>query len=114
MQPKTVNLYVHDIDVVVQEFIQLTKKCRDDKGETPADYGNYIQNFTLEAIGTIALDTRLNVLEPKEGNVGTEMAKLIDRIFYLSYQLDVLPSIWKYVKTPMFKQLMVLLDKMTK
>lgn len=113
MQPKTVNLYVGDIDKVAQDFIAVTKKYRDAKNETPADYGQFVQRFALEAVATIALETRLNVLEPSKENKGSKLAKAVDKVFYLSYQLDVLPSVWKYVSTPTYREQMKNLDIMT-
>lgn len=111
MQPKTVGLYVSDIDDVAQDFVELTKKSLDAKQETPADYGTYLQRFAMEAIATVALETRLNVLDPSGQNKGAELAKLTDDVFYLTYQLDILPSIWKFYKTPTFHKLMKTLDQ---
>lgn len=35
-------------------------------------------------------------------------------MFELTYQLDILPSIWKYYKTPAFKRLMTIFDELTR
>lgn len=113
MQPKTVGLYVPVIDEVARDFVEITKKYRSANNEMPAEYGNYIQRYSLEAIATIALDTRLNVMEPKRDNKGTELAIVADRIFELSYHLDFLPSFWKYVRTPKFNEMMRSLQRMT-
>lgn len=111
MQPKTVSLYVPEIDKVAQDFIDLTKRNLDKENETPKNYGAFIQQYTMEAIGTIAFDTRLNVLEPKEGTRGTELTKLVNEMLQLTYELDFLPSIWKYVWTPKYNRFMKVMNK---
>uniref|UniRef100_A0A336MMT9 CSON003993 protein n=1 Tax=Culicoides sonorensis TaxID=179676 RepID=A0A336MMT9_CULSO len=113
MQPKVVSLYVPRIDKVTRDFIDVTKRSRDDFNETPSDYGNYVQRWALESIGEIALDTRFGVLEKREGNKGDILAKLVEDFFYYSYKLDTQPHIWRYVKTPGFYRMMKLLDNMT-
>lgn len=111
MQPKTVALYVPKIDQVAQDFIQLTRSSRDTADETPADYGMWCQRYALESIGVVALDRRLNVLAPDEGNRGTLLATAVDKMFTLTYKLDFMPSIWRYWTTPTFVKLMKTLDE---
>lgn len=111
MQPRTVALYVPKIDEVARDFVELTKNSLDANGETPADYGMWCQRFALESIGLVALDRRLDILAPKEGNIGSKLAVSVDQIFQLSYKLDFMPSIWRYWKTPTFVKLMKTLDE---
>lgn len=113
MQPKVVSLYVPRIDQVTRDFVEVTRRSRDELGETPADFGNYIQRWAMESIGDIALDTRLGVLEKREGNKGDTLSKLVDDFFYLSYKLDGQPHIWRYIRTPNFYKMMRTLDAMT-
>lgn len=113
MQPKTVNLYVPEIDEVARDFIEITRKYRNSNNETPADYGTCIYQFALESISTVALEARLNIMEPKRENKGKELVALVRKIFYLSYELDFRPSIWKYIRTPMFNDMTETANRMT-
>lgn len=113
MQPKVVSLYVSRIDQVTRDFVEVTRKARDESYETPSDFGSFIQRWALESIGDIALDTRLGVLEKRDGNKGDILSKLVDDFFYLSYKLDGQPHIWRYIRTPSFYKMMRTLDGMT-
>lgn len=114
MQPKTVELYIEQIDQVTRDLVEIVKKARDDKNETPADFSSYIERWSLESIGTIALDTRLGVLQPSTNNKGDRLAFLMDQMFELSFKLEVMPSPWRYFATPKFIKLMKIFDEATK
>lgn len=107
-------LYVPVIESVTKDFVELTRKCLDEDGVTPANYGHYIQRFSLEAMATIALDTRLNLMDPNQNKTGDELVEVMDRLFTISYQLDVMPSIWRYLKTPMLREMMKVVDRRTR
>ena len=112
MQPKTVALYVPKIDQVARDFVALTADSRNiQTNQTPADYGMWCQRYALESIGLVALDRRLNVLAPTEANRGTLLAASVDKMFNLVYELDFLPSLWRYWTTPKFVRLMRVLDE---
>jgi hypothetical protein len=53
------------------------KQIRDQNNETPANFGNHLNRWSLESIGVIALDTLLGVLD--EGKE-TERSKLIIKV----------------------------------
>lgn len=114
MQPKTVELYVDRIDEVTRDLVEIVKNARDTNNETPADFSRYLERWSLESIGTIALDTRLGVLHPSANNKGDRLAKLMDQMFDISFQLEVMPSLWRYVTTPKFVKLMKIFDEVTK
>ena len=86
------------------------KQIRDEKNETPEDFHNYLNEWALESIGLIALDKRLGVMENPQSS---DINRLMKEIFKMSYEYDVLPSIWRTFKTPGFKNVMKTYEKLT-
>lgn len=43
-------------------FCSRLAKKRDDKNELPANFGDYLNKWSLESVACIALDTRLNIM----------------------------------------------------
>lgn len=89
-------------------------RIRDDKNELPGDFSQWLNRWALETMGVLALDTRLGVLDESESEEAKSIVDNIRQFFELTYQLDVLPSVWKYYKTPTFHKLMSVLDVLTR
>ena len=66
MQPKTVRLYVPKIEEIADEFIAKMKSKLNSKSELPDDFLNELNRWSLESVGYIALDRRLNVISDEE------------------------------------------------
>lgn len=113
LQPKVVAQYVEKIDEVTREFIEIVKQTRDDNGETPAKFADLINRWALESIGVIALNSRLDVLRQKPGNEGDRLGKLVAEMLELSFQLDVMPSLWRYIPTRKSKRFIKVSDEIT-
>ncbi|XP_052870891.1 cytochrome P450 CYP12A2-like [Anopheles cruzii] len=113
MQPKTIKLYIDQVDEVAREFLEILAKLRDAKQELPADFDQWLNRWALETMGVMALDTRLGVLQTEQTEEAKKILALVRNVFDLSYLVDVLPSIWKYYKTPTFKKLMDTFDEFT-
>ncbi|XP_053692836.1 cytochrome P450 CYP12A2-like [Sabethes cyaneus] len=114
MQPKIVKQYVDKVDDVAREFMLVVKNIRDDKNELPADFDQWLNRWALETMGVLALDTRLGVLAKQQSDEAEHIVKSIRQFFELTYQVDVMPSIWMYIKTPTFRKLMNTLDDLTR
>uniref|UniRef100_A0A1S4JS48 Uncharacterized protein n=1 Tax=Culex quinquefasciatus TaxID=7176 RepID=A0A1S4JS48_CULQU len=114
MQPKTIQLYVDKLDEIAREFMKMYEEIRDEKNETPADFSQWLNRWALETVGVLALDTRLGVLGKDISADTKSIMTNIREFFELSYHLDILPSIWRYYKTPTFKRLMTVLDELTR
>lgn len=114
LQPKTVRTYIEPVDGVVQDFIERIKSIRDEQNEVPKDFQNEMNKWALETVGIISLDTRLGVLGdiPKDSDP-QKLIQCVHDFFHLSFELEFLPSIWRYYKTPKFQQMMETLDAMT-
>ncbi|XP_049534811.1 probable cytochrome P450 12a5, mitochondrial isoform X1 [Anopheles darlingi] len=113
MQPKTMRLYVDKVDEVAREFLEIVAGLRDSKQELPGDFDQWINRWALETMGVLALDTRFGVLKTDQTEEAKKILALVRNIFDLSYQLDILPSMWKYYKTPTFNNLMTTFDELT-
>lgn len=91
-------------------------KLRDTKNELPDDANNEFNKWALESIGRIALDSRFGCLKDgvtKDSDT-QKMISAVDAFFELTYKLEILPSIWKIIKTPQYKELINALETMTK
>uniref|UniRef100_A0A8D8DJQ9 Cytochrome P450 CYP12A2 n=4 Tax=Culex pipiens TaxID=7175 RepID=A0A8D8DJQ9_CULPI len=114
LQPKTIRLYVDKLDEVAQEFMGVIREIRDEKNELPADFNQWLNRWALETMGVLALDTRLGVLDKEMSTEISNIVKYNREVLELMYQLDILPSIWKFYKTKSFKRLMTLFDEVTR
>ncbi|KAL1397369.1 hypothetical protein pipiens_009812 [Culex pipiens pipiens] len=114
MQPKTIRLYVDKLDEIAREFMGVINGLRDEKNEMPGDFNQWLNRWALESIGVLALDTRLGALKKDLSADTSIMVTYIREMFELTYQLDILPSIWKYYKTPAFKRQMTVFDELTR
>lgn len=113
LQPKTVKLYIPSIDEVAVDFLSQVVAKRDANNELPADFNSGLTKWALESIGVIALNRRLGVLTDHNPQANALMQSVRD-FFALMFELEVKPSLWRYVSTPMFKELMKTFDVMTR
>ncbi|XP_033255007.1 probable cytochrome P450 12a4, mitochondrial [Drosophila miranda] len=112
MQPKNVRLYYKKMSQVNQEFVQRIKVLRDiDTQEAPDDFLNVINRWTLESVSVVTLDKQLGLLkESGDNDQAVLLFKYLDDFFELTADLEMKPSIWRYVKTPKLMKLMKSLD----
>lgn len=117
LKPSTVNTYVPIVDEIAIEFIERLKSLRSENSETPANFGYELNKWSLESIAAIALDQRLNVMKCSESDDSNsrprKLIEAIDVFFKLSYELEMQPSLWRYIETPKYKRLMKTFDTMT-
>lgn len=81
----------------------------------PANFGSYINCWSLESIVAVALETRLNILNgtSKDENA-KQLIKHIRIFFEQSFEYDAKPSVWKYYQTKGFKEFFKVYDVITK
>lgn len=114
MNPKAVKIYIPTIDKVTKDFIEVIKRKRDPKTlEMGDNFLDDINNWALESIAFIALNTRLGCLEESRSPDANALIEGMHSFFSLSYELDFLPSMWKYIATPKFNKLMKVLDEVS-
>ncbi|KAH8417248.1 hypothetical protein KR222_007047 [Zaprionus bogoriensis] len=116
MQPKNVRLYYKKMSQVNSEFVDLIRTIRDSSTlEAPADFIDHINRWTLESVSVVALDKQLGLLKnsEKQDNV-LLLFKSLDEFFTYAGILEVKPSLWRYIQTPMLKKLMRAYDNIQK
>ncbi|XP_022210878.2 probable cytochrome P450 12a4, mitochondrial [Drosophila obscura] len=112
MQPKNVRLYYRKMSQVNQEFVQRIKALRDvDTLEAPDDFIHIINRWTLESVSVVALDKQLGLLkESVQNDEAMKLFEYLDDFFELTAELELKPSVWRFVKTPKLMKLMKALD----
>ncbi|KAK7793314.1 hypothetical protein R5R35_011522 [Gryllus longicercus] len=112
MQPRSARRYFAPIDEVAQDFIGRMRDLRDENMELPAGFINELYKWSLESIALVALDTRLGCLAPNLAP-DSEPQRMIDAVqvmFEGFYKLDLQPSLWRLVSTPMWRRLVHAFD----
>lgn len=91
------------------------RKIRDSKTyELPENFEEELNRWSLEAISTIALDTRLGIMGNLDKNSKEhEFIAAVKTFFYLLSTLDFKPSLWKIFSTADFKEMTRVLDVIT-
>jgi cytochrome P450 family 12 len=114
MQPKVAKIYVPRVDEIAKEFVEIISSVRDSNLETPPNFGEYLNRWSLESISCIALDTRLKVMDDATQDAKAKtIIQAVRSFFELTYQVEFLPCPWKYYHTPTFKKLMATADDLT-
>ncbi|XP_019847577.2 probable cytochrome P450 12e1, mitochondrial [Bactrocera dorsalis] len=115
MQPKNAKLYLNTLLDINNEFLERIRHIREPSTmEVPEEFHDDINRLSFEGIAGIALNTRLGLIQKNRDTVeGKEIMKSIRNFFLLFEELEIKPSIWKYVKTPKFYDMMKTLDSMT-
>lgn len=116
LKPATVNVYIPGVDEIAIEFCDRIKTLRDDKNELPANFLYELNKWALETVASIAVDQRLHILDCKTNDPNdkaSQLIKAVDDFFTLSFQLEMNPSLWRYMKTSKYTQLMKVFDDLT-
>lgn len=115
LKPTIVNAYTPGVDEITIEFCDRIKKLRDSNNELPAKFLYELNKWSLESIASIAVNQRLHILDDQkdDDSPARKLIKSVDDFFTLSYQLEMLPSLWRYIATPKYKELMQTFDTMT-
>ncbi|KAH8264316.1 hypothetical protein KR038_006388 [Drosophila bunnanda] len=112
MQPKNVRLYYKKMSQVNQAFVQRIKDIRDPSTqEVPGDFIDTINSWTLESVSVVALDKQLGLLtEEGKDRDALQLFKYLEDFFVLSADLEMKPSLWRYIKTPKLKKFLAAMD----
>lgn len=114
MQPKTVKMYIGAVDKISSEFVERIRSIRDEKGEMPKDFHNELNKWALESIAFIALNQRLGLVGPTDrSSSGQQMIEAVQVFLDLSFKMEFLPSMWRFVETSDYKKMMKALHTVT-
>lgn len=108
MQPRVVDQYIVDLEEVAAQFVENIRlfSLENKDGEMPEHFLNEIYKWALESVGVLALDKHFGCLK-RNLNANCEAQQLIDcstDLFKLSAKLDLMPSVWKIVSTPLWRE----------
>lgn len=80
--------------------------------EVPENFEEEVNRWTLESVSVVALDKQLGLINANRSN--PQAKKLFDALnmfFELSGELELKPTIWRYIATPKFKKLIKVLGE---
>lgn len=106
MKPQAAKVYVPKVDEISTDFVNLIQASKDSGNRLDDDFLPLLGKWALESMCSLTMDVRIGLLGEQRNPRADNLMQLIKKFFEYSYQLDVLPSIWKYYKTPMFKAAM--------
>jgi len=79
--------------------------------EAPEDFIDTIKRWTLESVSVVALDKQLGLLkDSKKESEALRLFHYLDEFFIVSADLEMKPSLWRYIKTPKLKRVLKALD----
>lgn len=114
MHPKLVKSYIPTIDRIVQDFLSNLPSIQDEKGETPANFNDYLNRWSLESITAVVLEKRLGLMDFKNtAEDGLKIAAAIRKIFVLGVEFEMKPSLWRVYESKQFKELIQAYDDLT-
>ncbi|KAM8708853.1 hypothetical protein ACLKA7_015770 [Drosophila subpalustris] len=107
MQPKGLKMYYEPLSNINNEFIERIKEIRDPKSlEVPANFIEEIGRLIFESIALIAFDREMGIIRKRRDNPDAlTLFRTSREVFKLTFQLDVQPSMWKFVSTPTFRKM---------
>jgi cytochrome P450 family 12 len=81
------------------------KSIRDENNETPSNFFESLTEWSLESVALIALDKRLGLIDNPENS---KLCGMVKKVFEVTFEYDIQPSIWRYFKTPGFYKVLQL------
>jgi cytochrome P450 family 12 len=113
MQPRNNLQYIDKMNLVADELVDNVKFLAEQhNGEMPDNFNNELYKWSLESVGVVTLDKHLGCLK-RDLDSHSETQQLIQsvlQVFELTYKLDILPSMYKYVSTSNWRKLVKALD----
>ncbi|XP_022116862.2 cytochrome P450 CYP12A2 [Pieris rapae] len=107
LQPKGVKVYSKPLYQVAEDMVSRIQFLLDEK-HMVNNVRHEITMWSLESVAVVSLGQRLNLFDPNlpEDSPARKLTKNIHDVFYLAENLDLKPSLWRYISTPLFKKAM--------
>ncbi|GAB0094308.1 Cytochrome P450 [Sergentomyia squamirostris] len=112
MKPQITKGYTAAVDEVSTDFVKKLHNLRDSNQETPGNLFYQMNIWALESIAYITMNMRLGLLVDKPDASVEKIMENLKSLFDYINQLDFQPSIWKLVKTPVFRKQMQVMDEL--
>lgn len=82
--------------------------------EAPEDFENEILRLTFETVCSVALNRQLGLIRKNRDDPrAKELMSSVRQFLIESFDLEVQPAFWKFIKTKRFKEMMRILDRLT-
>ncbi|XP_055847821.1 cytochrome P450 CYP12A2-like [Episyrphus balteatus] len=108
MKSQNSRLYLGKMQAVSSEFLERIREIRDPTTmEVPDNFLDEINRLTFESVAVIALDQEIGLIRKNRDHEDAQaIFSSLRSIFDLTLDLDVNPSLWRFISTPKFKQMM--------
>lgn len=105
---KLVKVYAPGLDEIAQDAVNRLKRLKDDQTYLENNFVLEMNKWSLESIALVALGSRMGCLDENlsEDHPGRKLMQCAKDMIETAFELEFLPSIWKYVSTPAFKKIM--------
>ncbi|XP_055921074.1 probable cytochrome P450 12d1 proximal, mitochondrial [Eupeodes corollae] len=108
MNSKNVKLYINSLIDLNDELVVRIRDVRDPStNEVPSNFEEDLNRLTFESITSIALDRNFGLIRRhKENPEALRLFKNLRDFFIYIFELEMKPSMWKTIRTPMFNKMM--------
>lgn len=113
MQPRATKVYVSKMDEISKDFVNKIQNMKDQDNRLTQQFLPLLGKWALESVCYVSLDLRIGLLQDQEDPKAVKFMRDLKLFFEYSYQLDILPSIWKFYKTKTFYAAMKAQDDIT-
>ncbi|XP_021188293.3 cytochrome P450 CYP12A2 [Helicoverpa armigera] len=105
---KLVKVYAPPLDEIAQDMVQRIKSLKDDQTYIQNHFDLEMNKWSLESVAFVALGSRIGCLDDTqpEDHPGRQLMQCSKDIIENAFELEFLPSVWKYISTPAFKKIM--------
>ncbi|XP_068145178.1 probable cytochrome P450 12d1 proximal, mitochondrial [Drosophila tropicalis] len=113
MQPKGLKMYYEPLSNINNEFIERIKEIRDPATlEVPENFYEELSRLIFESLALVAFDRQMGIIRKRRDNPDAlTLFRTSREIFRLTFELDIQPSMWKYVSTPTYRKMMRALNE---
>nr|XP_044249025.1 probable cytochrome P450 12d1 proximal, mitochondrial [Drosophila takahashii] len=113
MQPKGLKVYYEPLSNINNEFIERIKEIRDAKTlEVPDDFIDEMRRLIFDSLALVAFDRQMGMIRKNRDHPDAlVLFNMVRRVLKYVFDLDVKPSMWRYIQTPAFKKMISVLDE---
>uniref|UniRef100_A0A6P4G2S0 Probable cytochrome P450 12d1 proximal, mitochondrial n=1 Tax=Drosophila rhopaloa TaxID=1041015 RepID=A0A6P4G2S0_DRORH len=112
MQPKGLKTYYEPLSNINNEFIERIKEIRDSKTlEVPDNFTEELSRLIFDSLGLVAFDREMGMIRKNRDNPdAVALFKFSRDLVKYAFELDIKPSLWRYVATPTYKKMIRTLE----
>ncbi|KOB72593.1 Uncharacterized protein OBRU01_09064 [Operophtera brumata] len=106
LKRNNIKIYARGLDNIAEESVSRIAKLNDQK-DFQWEFELEIKKWALESVALIGLGTRLGCLKDdlKIDDPASQLMQCVEDIIELTYQLEIMPSPWRYISTPNYRRI---------